>query len=91
MIKNFVCIINYNIFNMTEQQDQIDFTSLNLKYSDLLKTYPIEKQREIFQYLSELDEHNRKAYDIAYSHLGSSFSVSRSNGFKMWLASKKQT
>ena len=75
---------------MTEEQ-QVDFECLNMKYSDTIKTYPIEKQREIFEYLSQLDEHNRKAYDIAYCHLGTSFNVARSNGFKAWLASKKQT
>jgi hypothetical protein len=75
---------------MTEEQ-QVDFECLNMKYSDTIKTYSIEKQREIFEYLSRLDEHNRKAYDIAYCHLGTSFNIARSNGFKAWLASKKQT
>jgi hypothetical protein len=68
----------------------LDFDSLNMKISHLLKTYPIQKQREIFEYLSEMDEHHRKAYDIAYGHLGTSFNIARSNGFKEWL-SKKQT
>lgn len=75
---------------MTEEQ-QVNFECLNMKYSDTIKTYSIEKQREIFEYLSQLDEHNRKAYDIAYCHLGTSFNIARSNGFKAWLASKKQT
>lgn len=76
---------------MTEES--IDFESLNMKVSVLFKKYPIEKQREIFQYLSEMDEHHRKAYDIAYDHLGTSFNIARSNGFKDWLSekSKKQT
>ena len=64
--------------------DQIDFDSLNMKIPELVKTYPIEKQREIFQYLSELDDLNKKAYEIAADHLGSSFNIFRSNGFKEW-------
>lgn len=75
---------------MTEEQ-QVDFECLNMKYSDIIKTYPIEKQREIFEYLSQLDEHNRKAYDIAYCHLGTSFNIARSNGFKAWLSSKSKS
>ena len=64
--------------------EQIDFESLNMKIPELIKSYPVEKQREIFQYLSELDELNKKAYEIAADHLGSSFNIFRSNGFKEW-------
>lgn len=74
-------------------ENNIDFESLNMKISNILKSYSIEKQREIFEYLSKLDETNRTAYDIAYTHLGTSFSITRSNGFKEWLQekTKKQT
>jgi hypothetical protein len=71
-------------------EEKINFESLNMKISCLFKNYSIEKQREIFEYLSEMDEHHRRAYDIAYDHLGTSFNIARSNGFKEWL-SKKQT
>ena len=64
--------------------EQVDFEPLNMKILELVKTYPIEKQREIFQYLSELDDLNKKAYEIAADHLGSSFNIYRSNGFKEW-------
>lgn len=70
--------------------DNVNFDSLNMKISVLLKTYPIEQQKNIFEYLSEMNEHHRKAYDIAFCHLGTSFNIARSNGFKEWL-SKKQT
>jgi len=56
----------------------------------LIKIPSLEKQKEIYKYLSEMDEHHRRAYDIAYDHLGTSFNIARSNGFKEWL-SKKQT
>lgn len=64
--------------------EEIDFESLKMKIPALVKTYPIEKQREIFNYLSEMDELNRKAYEIAFDHLGSSFNIFRSNGYKEW-------
>jgi enolase len=69
--------------------EEVNFDSLNMKISETIKKYPIEQQREIFEYLNEMDEHNRKAYDIAYSHLGTSFNIARSNGFKAWNAERK--
>jgi len=77
---------------MEEKQAEIlNFDSLNMKISDLLKTYPLELQLDIYEYLCGLDEIERKAYDIAYTHLGTSFNIARSNGFKEWLKSKQQT
>ena len=64
--------------------EEIDFETLKMKIPALVKTYPIEKQREIFNYLSGMDELNRKAYQIAFDHLGSSFNIFRSNGYKEW-------
>ena len=72
--------------------EEINFEQLNLPISDDLKTYSLDEQREIFQYLSEMDEINRKAYKIAYDHLKTSFNIVKSNGFKEWkyLKSKQQ-
>ena len=67
----------------------VDFSLLNVKISDNVKAYPLEKQQEIFQYLSEMDEINRQAYNIAFNHLESSFDILRSNGYKEWKNSKK--
>jgi hypothetical protein len=61
-----------------------DFNKLNLKISKLITTYPIEKQREIFNYLNQLDDINKKGYNIAYEHLDTSFDIYKSNGFKKW-------
>ena len=69
-----------------EQEKQVNFNSLNMKISSLIKTYPTEKQKQIFEYLSEMDNYDRKAYDIAYDHLGTSFNIARTNGFKKWLS-----
>jgi hypothetical protein len=43
------------------------------------------------QYIIELDDIQRKAFLIAKEHLGTSFNISRSNGFKEWKKSKKQS
>jgi hypothetical protein len=67
----------------------IDFESLNIKISNNVKSYSYDKQKEIFEYLSEMDEIHKKAYSIAFDHLGSSFDVLRSNGYKEWKNSKK--
>lgn len=64
--------------------EEINFQSLNIKIPVNVKTYTIEKQREIYDYLSTLEEHHKVAYNIAFEHLGSSFDILRSNGFKEW-------
>ena len=43
---------------------------------------------KVDQYLAQLDDMQRKAYEIAKSHLGTSFNIKRSNGFIEW--QKKQ-
>ena len=63
---------------------EVNFDSLNMKFSDLIKTYSPELQREIFEYINGLDDRNKQAYNIAYEHLGTSFNIARSNGFKLW-------
>ena len=68
--------------------DKIDFVKLGLKIPALVYTMPQEKQKEIYDYLVQLDDHNRRAYTIAVNHLGTSFNIYRSNGFKEWLKSK---
>jgi hypothetical protein len=68
---------------------EIDFNSLKLPVSDLIKNYTKETQKEIYDYLNEMDENNKKAYQIAYDHLGSSFNILRSNGFKEWEQTRK--
>jgi hypothetical protein len=53
----------------------------------------MEKQTEneelfIEEYISQLTEVEKIAYEIAKEHLGSSFNIKRSNGFKEWLNKK---
>ncbi len=68
--------------------EKIAFETLNIKLPELIKTQTIEEQREIFDYLSSMDDHHKKAYEIALNHLGSSFNIYRSNGFKEWKQTK---
>lgn len=64
--------------------ESIDFSLLNIPLPEIVKQYPLEKQREIFEYLNQMDEHYKQAYLIAYNHLGTSFNIYKSNGFKEW-------
>lgn len=68
--------------------DIVNFETLCFPIPDIVKTYSVEKQREIYNYLSDMDELNIVAYKIAFNHLGSSFDICRSNGFLDWLRSK---
>jgi len=45
---------------------------------------PMELQEEIIQYLDTMDNRQFKAYLIAKDHLGSSFNIFKSNGYKEW-------
>jgi len=60
------------------------FTNLDLPIPSIVYTFTEEKQQEIHSYLSQLDDHQKKAYKIAYDHLGTSFNIYRSNGYKDW-------
>lgn len=71
-----------------EVKEAMDFSVLKMPIPQNVKNYSVEKQREIFDYLNKLDEHHIIAYNIAFDHLGSSFDILRSNGFKEWLKAK---
>lgn len=47
-------------------------------------TLPMELQEEIIQYLDTMENRQIKAYLIAKDHLGSSFNIFKSNGYKEW-------
>jgi len=46
-------------------------------------------QSDIDMYLNSLNEQQLKAYNIAKHHLGTSFDITKSNGYKEWLKTKK--
>lgn len=64
------------------------FNNLDIPIPSLVKEYSSEKQTEIYEYLKQLDEIQKKAYLIAFKHLGTSFNICKSNGFKEWVKSK---
>ena len=66
-----------------------DFSQLDIKIPEQVHTYSKERQKEIFEYLQNMNEIDKKAYIIALDHLGSSFNIYRSNGFKEWKQTKK--
>lgn len=55
-----------------------------LKIPEIINSYDEEIKNEIMEYLNQLDKLERKAYVIALEHLGSSFNIYKSNGFKEW-------
>lgn len=69
--------------DMSDAYD-IDFRSLNIPIHENIYTRNSDEQKQIYNYLTQLNEHQKKAYIIAYEHLGSSFNVCKSNGFKSW-------
>jgi hypothetical protein len=70
-----------NKYIMTED---IKFDSLDLSIPNIISIYSKDNQQEIYEYLKSLNEMQRKAYLIAINHLGTSFNILKSNGFKEW-------
>lgn len=68
--------------NMDKHKNK--FVNIELPIPEFVYTLSDEKQNEIYDYLSQLDDHQKKAYRIAYDHLGTSFNIYRSNGYKDW-------
>ena len=68
---------------------------MNISISELplpihFENYDDDTQASILEYISHLSEIEKKAYKIAYNHLGSSFNVVKSNGYNDWLKTRKQ-
>jgi hypothetical protein len=53
------------------------------------KNQNLEQYEQLEKYLATLNELEKNAYLIAQQHLGTSFDIERSNGYKEWL--KKNT
>jgi len=67
----------------------MNFETLKLSISESINLYSEEEKKEMYQYLNEMTQHERIAYEIAFNHLGSSFNIYRSNGFIDWKKNKK--
>jgi hypothetical protein len=48
------------------------------------QNYDEETKESVLQYLSQLNDLQKKAYLIAKEHLGSSFHLLKSNGYLEW-------
>lgn len=57
---------------------------LDIPVPEIVYSYDISKQQEIYDYLSSLNHLQKKSYLIAKTHLGTSFNIFKSNGFKEW-------
>ena len=68
----------------TKTTNNINFGNLELPVSRNINTYSNDEQEKIYNYLTQLNDQQKKAYIIAYEHLGSSFNIRKSNGFKTW-------
>lgn len=85
--------MNYDklqIYNLIMTEEKVNFNSLQLPIPEIVYSYSYEQQKEIFEYLKEMDQLHIKSYLIAKDHLGSSFNIYKSNGFKEWKKSKMQ-
>ena len=71
--------------------EKINFQTLQMTIPEKVYNYSIEKQREIFTYLNEMNEQQKKTYEIALNHLGTSFDIYRSNGFISWKRDKESS
>jgi hypothetical protein len=61
----------------------------DLKMPDNFESYDIKLQASIIEYLSQLNQIEKKAYKIAKEHLGSSFNIVKSNGYCDWVNEHK--
>jgi hypothetical protein len=68
----------------TKATNNINFGNLEIPVSQNINAYSTDEQEKIYNYLTQLNEQQKKAYIIAYEHLGSSFNIRKSNGFKTW-------
>jgi competence protein ComGC len=62
----------------------MNFNDLNLPIPDNVYKKSLETQEKIYSYLSNMKELEKTAYLIAHEHLGSSFNILKSNGYKEW-------
>lgn len=70
------------------EENKLNFKKLTIPIPENIFSYTMDKQKEIYNYLNQLDEQQKKAYIIAFNHLGSSFNIYKSNGFKSWKISQ---
>lgn len=64
-------------------------STIDIILPNSFEKYSSETQKNIINYLNQLNTIEKKAYHIAMEHLGSSFNIIKSNGFNDWIKNKK--
>lgn len=77
---NIININKYKVINM----DKSIHNEFGIPIPNGVFSLSEEKQKDIYCYLSQLDEFQKRAYMIAFNHLGTSFNICKSNGYKEW-------
>jgi len=62
----------------------------NISPSEKYQNMDLETITLLKAYINQLKDCEKKAYEIASSHLGTSFNILKSNGYKEWLKEQKQ-
>jgi plasmid replication initiation protein len=72
--------------SQNDNKENIDriFCEYELPIPIMVYNLAHEKQDEIINYIKSMDERDKKAYRIALNHLGTSFNICKSNGYKDW-------
>jgi len=66
-------------------KSQINFELTKLSIPESVFKLSLENQEKIYNYLIQMNEHQKKAYLIAKDHLGTSFNILKSNGYSEWI------
>jgi competence protein ComGC len=66
------------------ESKKVNFEETGLSIPASVLKLPLEKQSEVYNYLIQMSESQKKAYLIAQDHLGTSFNILKSNGFIEW-------
>lgn len=67
----------------------IDFSLIGLQIPENVYKLSNEEQQDIYNYLCQMSYAHKKAYMIALNHLGTSFNILKSNGYKEWKKQQK--
>jgi len=70
-------------------KSQINFELTKLSIPESVFKLSLETQTEIYNYLIQMNEPQKKAYLIAKDHLGTSFNILKSNGYSEWIKLNK--
>ena len=65
-----------------------NFQEIGIPKPLLFDNYKNEEKANIYEYLNNLNEHEKNIYIIAHEHLETSFNIIKSNGYLKWLKTK---